>query len=74
MQRATMQRGFIRGPVAGALVTPLALAWFLRSSLRRNALAVLGFAFVLGFVVIRSVGFHDVDQLISAQWQSVRIN
>lgn len=72
--RATVQRAFIRGLALGALVTALALAWFLRASLRRNALAVLGFAFVLGFVVIRAVGFHDVDRLISAEWQSLRLN
>ena len=35
---------------------------------------MLGFAFVLGFVVIRAVGFHDVDRLISAEWQSLRLN
>jgi hypothetical protein len=72
--RATVQRGFIRALAAAALLTALALAWFLRASLRRNALAVIGFAFVLGFVVIRAVGFHDVDQLIAAEWQSLRVN
>lgn len=72
--RASMQRGFIRGLAAGALLTAVALAWFLRASLRRNALAVLGFAFVLGFVVIRAVGFHDVDHLISTEWKSLRVN
>lgn len=72
--RATVQRAFINGLAIGALATALALAWFLRITLRRNALAVLGFAFVLGFVVIRAVGFHDVDRLISTEWQSLRLN
>jgi hypothetical protein len=35
---------------------------------------VLGFAFVLGFVVIRAVGFHDVDELINTQVMTVRVN
>jgi hypothetical protein len=72
--RAAVQRAFIRGLALGALVTAVALAWFLRASLRRNALAVLGFAFVLGFVVIRAIGFHNVDRLISTEWQSLRVN
>ncbi len=35
---------------------------------------MLGFAFLLGFVVIRAVGFHDVDQLIGTRLQSVKLN
>lgn len=73
-QRQTMQRGFIKALALGALLLALATAWFLRASLRRNALAVLGLALVLGFVVIRAVGFHDVDKLISTELMSIRLN
>ena len=48
--------------------------WLLRASLSRNALAVPSFAFVLGFVMIRAVCFHVVDRLVSAEWQSLRVN
>ena len=69
-----MQRGFIRALALGALLLALGTAWFLRASLRRNALAVLGLALVLSFVVIRAVGFHDVDKLISTDVMSIRVN
>ena len=73
-ERQAMQRGFIRALALGAFLLALGTAWFLRASLRRNALAVLGLAFVLGFVVIRAVGFHDVDHLISTEVMSIRVN
>ena len=73
-ERQAMQRGFIRALALGAFLLALGTAWFLRASLRRNALAVLGLAFVLGFVVIRAVGFHDLDHLISTEVMSIRVN
>lgn len=73
-ERQAMQRGFIRALALGALLLALGTAWFLRASLRRNALAVLGLALVLSFVVIRAVGFHDVDKLISTDVMSIRVN
>jgi hypothetical protein len=72
--RAGVQRGFIRALALAAVLTAAGIAWFLRASLRRNSLAVLGFAFVLGFVVIRAVGFHDVDELINTEVMTVRVN
>ena len=73
-ERQAMQRGFIRALALGALLLALGTAWFLRASLCRNALAVLGLALVLSFVVIRAVGFHDVDKLISTDVMSIRVN
>lgn len=73
-ERQGVQRGFIRTLALAAVLLAFSVAWFLRASLRRNILAVLGFAFVLGFVVIRAVGFHDVDELISAEVMTVRVN
>lgn len=72
--RQIMQRSFIRTLALVALLLALGTAWLLRASLRRNILAVLGLAMVLGFVVIRAVGFHDVDKLISTELMSIRIN
>ena len=72
--RAGVQRNFIRALALGAMLTAAAIAWVLRASLRRNLLAVLGFAMVLGFVVIRAVGFHDVDALINTEVMSLRLN
>lgn len=73
-ERQALQRGFILALALGAFLFALGTAWFLRASLRRNILAVLGLAFVLGFVVIRAVGFHDVDHLISTEVMSIRVN
>lgn len=73
-ERQVVQRGFIRALALSALLLALGTAWFLRASLRRNILAVLGLALVLGFVVIRAVGFHDVDHLISTEVMSIRVN
>ena len=73
-ERQAVQRRFIQWLAIGAISVALFAAWFLRHSLRRNGLAVLGFAFLLGFVVIRAVGFHDVDQLIGTRLRSVRLN
>jgi hypothetical protein len=73
-ERQAVQRRFIQGLALAAVTLAVFTAWFLRHSLRRNGLAVLGFAFLLGFVVIRAVGFHDVDQLIATRLHSVRLN
>lgn len=72
--RRVVQREFIYALALGALLFALGVTYFLRASLRRNILAVLGLALVLGFVVIRAVGFHDVDKLISTEVMSVRVN
>jgi len=72
--RQVVQRDFIRALALGALMFALSAAYFLRASLRRNILAVVGLALVLGFVVIRAVGFHDVDKLISTDVMSIRVN
>lgn len=72
--RQIVQRGFILGLMGAAITLAVAIAWFLRGTLRNNGLAVLGFAFVLGFVVVRAIGFHDVDRLISTEVLSLRMN
>ena len=69
-----MLRGFIRLMALGAFLLGLGFMWFLCASLRHNILAVVGLAFVLGFVVIRAAGFHDVDKLISTEVMSIRVN
>lgn len=73
-ERQAVQRGFIRTMALSAFLLALGIIWFLRASLRRNILAVVGLAFVLGFVVIRAAGFHDVDKLISTEVMSIRVN
>lgn len=46
----------------------------LRRDIRRNALAVAGLALVVTFVLVRAVGFHDVDALIGLSVANIRLN
>ena len=73
-ERQAVQRGFIRTMAVSAFLLALGIIWFLRASLRRNILAVVGLAFGLGFVVIRAAGVRDVDKLISTEVMSIRVN
>ena len=46
----------------------------LRGRLRMNGLALLGLAVLCGFVLVRAVGFHHVDQLISMDFARLPFN
>lgn len=73
-QRYTMQIAFIAGLALGVL---LALVWAsrsLRGRMRRNGLALLGLALLCGFVLVRAVGFHHVDMLLSMDFANLRYN
>lgn len=72
-RRATQAR-FVAALLAASLVGGAAMAFLLRGALRREALAVLGLALLLGFVAARAVGFHHVDALISARVVGWRVN
>lgn len=66
--------GFALLVVAGGVF----FLFLLRGTLRRTALPILGAAFVGGFVLIRAVGFHNVDQMIGMRLPpalgSVKVN
>ncbi len=72
--RRAFQRHFIFALVAGIGVVVALCLYFLRTELRHSGLALLGLAFVCGFVAVRAVGFHHVDWLINQSLFSVRIN
>lgn len=72
--RHAVQRRFILGLMAGTVILAVVIAWFLRGTLRDNGIAVTGFVLVLGFVVIRAIGFHDMDRLIGTRVLSMRMN
>lgn len=60
-----------------ALVTGGFGLWLLimmRRTLRRTFIALMGTITVLGFVLIRAVGFHDVDAIINHTFNGVRMN
>jgi len=72
--RRQVQLAFIAGLVAVALLAVGGLALGLRGSLRRNGLALAGLAVLSAFVLVRAVGFHHVDLLISRDLGGVRFN
>lgn len=72
--RHMVQLAFIVGLVLGVA---LALVWTtnaLRGHMRRNGPALLGLAVLCGFVLVRAVGFHHVDRLISADFANIKYN
>lgn len=72
--RARVQMGFIAGLVALVLIVLLAALRSLRGRLRGNGLALVGLAVLCGFVLVRAVGFHHVDRLISMDFASIKFN
>ncbi len=73
-RRRTFQVAFIGGVAAACAVMLGVLAWTSRRSLRHRWVAVVGMAFVLGYVVIRASSFHHVDALIGARLGGVTMN
>ncbi len=69
-----MQEAVIIGLILGMGAIGLWCAYVMRGTLRRNALAVLGLAVMIGFVAVRAVGFHHVDALLKVNVQNMRMN
>ena len=72
--RWMVQIAFIAGLLLGVV---LALVWAtksLRGQMRRNGTALLGLAVLCGFVLVRAVGFHHMDRLISMDFASISFN
>lgn len=73
-QRAVAQSVFITGiAVLGALVS-VSLYFFYRHASLAIKFALLGFVFLLSFVVIRAASFHHVDMLLGDQIAGARLN
>ncbi len=73
-QRYLVQLAFIAGLVLGVVIALLWAAKTLRGQMRRNGLALLGLAVLCGFVLVRAVGFHHVDRLISTDFANIKFN
>jgi len=72
--RRRVQVTVILGICAAGLVLVVLGFAALRHDLRRNAIAVAGLALVVSFVLVRAVGFHDVDALIGMSVADIRMN
>ncbi|WP_323716585.1 hypothetical protein [Paracoccus aminovorans] len=72
--RYLVQIAFIAGLVLGVLIALVWASRALRGHLRRNGLALLGLAVLCGFVLVRAVGFHHVDMLLSLDVANLKFN
>lgn len=72
--RALVQLGFIAGLILLVVLVLTVALRSLKGRLRRNGLALLGLAVLCGFVLVRAVGFHHVDQLISMDFARLPFN
>ncbi len=73
-ERREVQRRVIIGLIAAAVGLMLLMLWAMRRNLARVLPAVVGTAFVLGFVAVRAAGFHHMDAFISMTIGSARMN
>ncbi len=72
--RAGFQYKVVLGMGIAALTVGLFFLWALRRDLRRNLIALIGLTVVFGFVLIRAVGWHDIDAIINIRFGGVRMN
>jgi len=72
--RRQVQGAFLMLIAAGGLVALGILLWLLRGTWSRSALPVLGLCFLMAFVLMRAVGFHQFDQMLGIPMMGVRAN
>ncbi|MTH76708.1 hypothetical protein [Paracoccus aestuariivivens] len=72
--RHFVQLGFIAALILLVVMAMMIGLRLLRGQLLSNGLALLGLAILCGFVLVRAVGFHHVDRLISMDLASIRFN
>ncbi|WP_299822399.1 isopropylmalate isomerase [uncultured Jannaschia sp.] len=72
--RRTVQIDFIAGLIAAAVLGGIGVFWILRRTIRRTGVALFGLVWITGFVLVRAVGFHDVDRLIGVRLAGMRLN
>jgi hypothetical protein len=68
--RLEFQTAFVVLVVMLDLLVFIGLLWRIRKSWRQYWLALLGLAFVIGFLAIRTASFNDVDYPLS-QWRVI---
>lgn len=72
--RRMVQGAFLALLAGSALLLGVFLLWMLRGSWRRSAVPILGLCFVMGFVLMRAVGFHHFDAMINQRFMELRLN
>jgi hypothetical protein len=66
-QRKTVQVHFVIGVAAGCVAGTVILLYWTRRSPIQTWLALVGSAFVLGYVLIRAASFHHIDHFIGGR-------
>ena len=72
--RRVYQREFILALAAVAAGAALLGAIGLRRALGRNAVALVGFGLLAGFVMVRAVGFHHFEAALSRELMGISAN
>ncbi|WP_435011801.1 hypothetical protein P12x_006035 (plasmid) [Tundrisphaera lichenicola] len=72
--RRTYQALFLGCVAASSLLLLIVSLWLARRSFRHRWLALVGMAFLMGFVVIRAASFHHVDTLLASQLGGLKWN
>ena len=72
--RRRIQIAFIAGFVVMSLFSSVMLIRYMTDTLKENALAILGFVFLVTFIIIRASSFHHVDELLMGRIVGVRFN
>lgn len=72
--RRGVQIAFILGLAGTAALGVAALAYWFRAILAPNRLAFLGIVVTVVFVLVRAVGFHDMDRFIGTRVLGLRMN
>lgn len=72
--RRVVQLLFILAIAVLGLMIGLLSLWGLRQHLGQIGIALIGFIFLICFVLIRAAGFHNFDALINADFMSIRMN
>lgn len=72
--RRMVQFGFIVTLGSLAVLLALWLLWRLRGTWARSGVPIMGLCMVLGFVMMRAVGFHNFDRMIGVEVMNLRLN
>lgn len=72
--RRLFQFFFVLFIFLAGLAALAATAWYLRNSLRRYRLALIGLTYLIFFVILRAASFHHVDILLKSGAGGIHLN
>jgi hypothetical protein len=72
--RREHQVAFIAAIAGIAVLGFIMISWLLRRRWRECTVALVGFAFLLAFIVVRAASFHRVDHGLGETWVGMRLN